>query len=99
MRTLMKIRIGGDSNASPKLEAIPEVLESTMKRLKPEAAYFFPENGVRTAYIVFDMKEPSELPPIVEPFFSLLNAKVEVFPVMNADDVRAGMKEAMKAAR
>ena len=35
--------------------------------------------GLRTMLVFFDMKDPSEIPPIVEPFFSL-NAKVDLVP-------------------
>lgn len=42
--------------------------------------------------MVFDMKDPSEMPVIAEPFFTELNAKVDFCPVMNADDLQKGLK-------
>lgn len=39
------------------------------------------------------MKDSSDLPPIGEPFFSQLNAKVEVFPIMNAEDLKKGLSQ------
>lgn len=56
-----------------------ELLKETMERLKPEAAYFGPDGGVRTAFIIFDMTDPSELPAISEPLFGELNARLEFF--------------------
>ena len=48
-----------------------------MERLKPEAAYFGPEDGVRTAFIIFDLEDPSQIPPISEPFCSKLKANIK----------------------
>ena len=57
MRMLMKISMPVDkSNAAIKSGALQRTLQSTMEALKPEAAYFFPdENGNRSAIMVFDM--------------------------------------------
>lgn len=70
---------------------MPTVMQSIMEKLKPEAAYFGPDNGHRTAFIIFQMDDPSQLPAISEPFFTEFNARVEVFPVMNRDDLERGM--------
>jgi hypothetical protein len=66
--------------------------------LHPEAAYFGPENGVRTAYVVFDLHDPSQLPALTEPLFSKLKATVEMFPVMNQEDLQKGLQQLTSAA-
>jgi len=48
----------------------------------------------RSGYIVFDLKDPSDLPSICEPFFTELGAKIELVPVMTTDDVRKGVEKA-----
>jgi hypothetical protein len=63
-----------------------------MSKLKPEAAYFVAEHGHRSAMMFFDMKDASEIPGIVEPLFAGLNARVELLPVMNADDLKKGIE-------
>jgi len=93
MRTLLKATM--DVTAANKTIAdgtLPNLMQATMERLKPEASYFTTVDGARTCFIVFDMKDPSEMPAIAEPFFLNLNAKVEFCPVMNADDLKKGLE-------
>lgn len=70
---------------------MPTVMQSMMEELKPEAAYFGPDGGHRTAFIIFQMDDPSQLPAISEPLFREFNARVEVFPVMDRDDLQRGL--------
>ncbi|MFI0372768.1 hypothetical protein ACH35V_33315 [Actinomadura sp. 1N219] len=70
---------------------LAEVVESLMARLNPEAAYFGPNRGERCCTFVFDMQDSSMLPTIGEPLFQELGAKIEIEPVMNADDLRKGL--------
>jgi hypothetical protein len=70
-----------------------EALQGVMGQLNPEAAYFFPEDGKRTALFVFDMEDPSQLPPLTEPFYQAAAAEVHVMPAMTADDLRSGLQE------
>jgi hypothetical protein len=77
---------------------LSKVMIGALQELKPEAAYFYPENGKRACLMVFDMKDPSQIPVIAERFFMELNAEVTLTPVMNADDLKKGL-EASKAAK
>jgi hypothetical protein len=69
-----------------------------LEALHAEAAYYTSEEGMRTGLIFFEMGESSEIPPAAEPFFMNLNAKITFAPVMNADEMRAGVGKAMEAA-
>jgi hypothetical protein len=91
---MMKMKL--DTEAASKLIAdgsMPQLMQETMERLRPEAAYFGPEDGVRTAFIVFDLQDPSDLPVITEPLFNRLKATVEMFPVMDRDDLQRGLQQ------
>jgi len=76
--------------------AMQKVLAEATERLRPEAAYFFSDRGVRTALYVADLKDPSDIPIIAEPFFTGLNAAVEFTPVMNADDLKKALERVSK---
>jgi len=71
-------------------------LQSALEQLNPEAAYFTAQDGMRTAFFVFDLREPAQIPSIAEPLFMPLKAKIDMSPVMNVDDVQAGLEEWMK---
>jgi len=77
--------------------SLPKVIKETMERLKPEATFFYTENGNRTSLMVFDLKDPSEIPGIAEPLFATLKAKVELIPVMNIEELQKGLKAAVKS--
>jgi hypothetical protein len=96
MRTLLRVSIPVEKgNEAIKSGALGQTFQSVMEALKPEAAYFYPdENGRRSAILVFDMEGSWQLPPTVEPLFTNLDAAVHVTPVMNAEDLERGLKEA-----
>lgn len=93
MRTLLTVTIGADAgNRAVKDGTLPKVMEQFARDFKPEAAYFTTTGGDRTAYFVFDLKEPSAMPSVAEPFFMAFNAHVGFRPVMNAADLQGGLK-------
>jgi hypothetical protein len=73
--------------------SIGQVMQEALDPLNPEAAYFGPEKGVRTAFVVFDMQDPSQLPSMTEPLFGKLKAHIEIFPVMNQEDLQKGLQQ------
>jgi hypothetical protein len=98
MRMMMQVTIPVEQgNRAFKDGTVRKVLQSTIQKLKAEAAYFSPMDGTRTAFIVFDMKDSSDLVPITEPLFQNLNAHVKVNPAMNTDDLMAGVEKFGKA--
>jgi hypothetical protein len=94
MRMMLKASFPtADGNRAVKDGTIHEILGKVLEQLKPEAAYFTAEDGLRTAMIFFDMKDSSDIPATCEPLFMGMNAMVELTPVMNGDDLRKGLSQ------
>ncbi|MBR8642932.1 hypothetical protein KEF29_35500 [Streptomyces tuirus] len=94
MRVMLKATLDTDKgNDAIRGGKMPQIMQEALEKLKPEAAYFGPMGGRRTCFMVFDMQESSQLPPLLEPFFNDLNADVEVFPIMNGDDLQKGLSQ------
>jgi hypothetical protein len=91
MRMCLKVQIPADGGSQIDDEAWPEKLKTMMGQLQPEAAYFFPQDGMRTMLIFFDMQDEAMMPVVTVPLFAELNAKVSLSPAMILDDLIAGL--------
>jgi hypothetical protein len=99
MRMLMKVQIPtAAGNAAIRDGSLPEIVGRAIEALDAEAAYFTSEEGMRTGLIFFDMADSSGIPSAAEPFFIGLEARISFAPVMNAEEMRAGVGRAMEAA-
>ena len=95
MRTLMTVRIPTvKGNAALKDGSLQRTLGAFMDEQKPEAAYFtVSPDGERSAVFVFDMADSSTIVAVSEPFFTELEAKITIAPVMNVEDLTTGLKQ------
>jgi hypothetical protein len=86
---LLRVSIPPETgNAAAKAGTLGSTIEQILADLKPEAAYFFADdNGNRSGAIVFDLKDPSDIPSFAEPWFLAFNARLSFRPVMNPQDL------------
>lgn len=97
MRMLMQVSIPVQTgNKTIKEGILPKTVMQFVERHKPEGSWFTAQNGLRTAFFVFDLKNPNDIPSIAEPFFMNLDATIELSPVMNLEDMKTGVERAMK---
>jgi hypothetical protein len=80
-------RLRGDASA--------RTLDRVRELLQPEAFYFFPEDGQRAFFAVFDLADPSQIPVITEPLLMRAKAKITLTPCMTFEDAEKGAEEAL----
>ncbi|MCF2528211.1 hypothetical protein [Yinghuangia soli] len=91
MRMLLIGRLDNEAANKAILDgSMPKRIQELVERLNPEAAYFTTTGGQRTCYLVFDMQESSQMPPLGEPLF-LAGGAVSFRPVMNLEDLQTGL--------
>jgi hypothetical protein len=101
MRMMMQVWIPVEAgNSAARSGGFGEPFAKILEALKPEAAYFTAgPTGERGGYIVFDLKDTSDIPGIAEPFFLKYNARVHLSPVMTPEDLAKGAPGIEKAVR
>jgi hypothetical protein len=100
MRFLLKAEWQVEAgNAAIKDDSLSKTIESILDDLKPEAAYFLASNGKRTALLIVDMKDASQIPALAEPWFLAFKASLEIVPVMVPDDLKKAGPAIKKAVK
>ncbi len=88
MRFFVKARMDVEAaNALARAGKLGSTIQSIIEDLRPEAAYFVADGGQRTAYLIVDMEDPSQLPAVAEPWFLAFNTDIEAQPAMIAEDL------------
>jgi hypothetical protein len=100
MRFLMKVSIPVEAgNKAAKSGKLGATIQSILAEVKPEAAYFSAENGMRGGYIFLELDDASQIPAVAEPWFLAFNATVEIMPVMVPADLAEAGPAIKKAAK
>jgi hypothetical protein len=91
MRFLIKLEMDSEAgNEAIRDPKFGEKMQSLLKELKAEAAYFTTVKGHRGGYIIVNMDDASQMIAVAEPLFLWFNAKVKFIPVMLPQDLAKG---------
>jgi len=89
MRMLMLARMPHETfNAAVRDGSADRKIQAILEEIQPETVYFAEMNGQRTAIMIVDLKNPSQVPALAEPFFLTFNADVEFHVVMRPQDLQ-----------
>ena len=95
MRVLMIVECPHEPfNTMVRKGTAAEVMAKILAAVKPEATYFTELHGRRTAMLIVNLKNASQIPALAEPWFLNFHADCRIHPVMTPDDLqRAGLPE------
>jgi hypothetical protein len=87
-------------NQAARNGTLGSTIQKILEPLKPEAVYFTTMgDGERGGFVVFDLKEPAQLPAVAEPLFLAFNARLRFSPVMTAADLASAASAIDRAAK
>ena len=92
MRIMVKFWVPvAAGNAAIRNSKLEKEFGQLLEDLKPAAGYFYPGDGERSGFFVIDMEDSWRVADTVERFFFGLNARVELTPVMNGEDLHKAL--------
>lgn len=93
MRMLVQAKIPHEPfNTAVRNGTAGKTIQRILDEIKPEAVYFTEYGGLRSAIMIVDLADPSNVPRLAEPWFLSFNADVEFHIVMSPEDLsRAGL--------
>ena len=86
-------------NALAKNGTLGSTVQKILEDLKPEAAYFIANEGQRTALLIVNLDDASQLPAVAEPWFLALKARLDFQPTMRPEDLAKAGPDIEKAAK
>ncbi len=95
MRMLLMVEIPHEPfNSLVRSGKIGEIMGRILETIKPEAAYFTEQDGTRGGIFIIDLKSPSDVPAMAEPFFLHFQANCKFRIAMTPEDLqKAGLEE------
>jgi hypothetical protein len=79
---------------------VGQIIKKILDDVKPEAAYFTEQHGMRTAVLIVNVADASRVPSFAEPFFLSFNADCRFRIAMTPEDLgKAGLDDLGKKWR
>ena len=86
-------------NALAKAGTLGSTVQSILEDLKPEAVYFVANEGQRTAIMIMNLADASQMPAVAEPWFLALKARLQFQPAMQPEDLEKAGPDIDAAAK
>lgn len=91
MKVLLNVKFPHQPfNAAVRDGTVGSKMNAIMEAIKPDAVYFTEQNGLRSAVLVVNLTDPSQIPMLAEPWFLTFEADVGFHVAMTADDLKKG---------
>jgi hypothetical protein len=88
MRMLMHVHLPLEPfNTAVRDGSAGQKIQKILEAIKPEAVYFSEQSGHRGGVLVVNVNDPSDVPPLAEPWFLTFNAEVEFRIAMTPEDL------------
>ena len=99
MRFLLRVSFPVEAgNASAKKDGF-RAMQTILQNQRPEGAYFLTQDGKRTALLILNLDDASQMAEFAEPWFLALNAEVYWSPVMVPSDLQKAAAAVAKAVK
>ena len=99
MRFLLRVSFPVEAgNASARKDGF-RAMQSILQNQRPEAAYFFTQDGKRTSLLILNLEDASQMAEFAEPWFLALNAEAYWSPVMVPSDLEKAAAAVAKAVK
>lgn len=72
-----------------------EIMGRILEAIKPEAAYFTEQDGMRCGIFLVNVQNPSDVPAFAEPFFLNFQANCKFRIVMSPEELQKAGLEAL----
>ena len=97
MRMMLKVKIPPEhGNRAAKDGSMQKAFQSLREKLKPEATYFSMDEGMRCAYLIYEIGDDYQFLEIHEPLIQSMGALVYDAPALTWEDMARGWGDLQK---
>ena len=96
MKMLLRFVVDANKGSDAiKSGALQKAIGGLIEKLAPEATYFATDRGMRSGFMVFEMKSANQQVEIAEPLFDM-GCEIYLAPCMTPEDLQAGFAAAAR---
>ena len=95
MRMIMEVSIPNEPfNGMVRDGSVGKAIQKALEATKPQSVYFTEINGQRGGILIVDVKDPSAIPGLAEPWYLSFNAAIKFRIAMTPEDLgKSGIEQ------